>query len=141
LNETEVLQAYLKEKEYKFTGQRRQILEIFLITETHLSVEELYQKLKSAGATGIGLATVYRALKLFSEAGLARELQFGDGITRYEHQFGHAHHDHLVCIRCERVIEVNSKQIEELQEKLAKENHFQLLNHRMELYGICEQCK
>ena len=79
-------------------------------------------------------------MKLLSEAGLCRELQLEDGTTRYEHLYNHKHHDHLICTKCGKFIEIESPQIEALQEKLAKENGFVLLKHRLELYGICSTC-
>ena len=89
----------------------------------------------------IGFATVYRTLKLLCEAGLCRELKFEDGITRYEHLYGHQHHDHLVCTRCGKFIEIIEPEIEKLQEKLFKKHKFLPQRHRMELYGICKKCR
>ena len=137
--ETEVFTGYLKEKDLKLTEQRKIILDAFLNIETHVTAEELYNKLKPNNAN-IGVATVYRTLRLLCECGIANELKFGDGVARYEHLFGHEHHDHLICIRCGKYTEVCDPAIEELQNKLAKKNHFQVLRHRMELYGICEDC-
>ena len=134
-----LLTEYLKEKELKLTGQRKIILDAFLNTEVHVTAEELYDKLKKSNP-GIGLTTVYRTLKLFSDCGLANELKFSDGVSHYEHLFGHEHHDHLVCINCGKYIEVCDPQIEELQKKLARENRFKILRHRMDLYGICDDC-
>jgi Fur family ferric uptake transcriptional regulator len=138
-NESQILMNYLKEKNLKITGQRKLILDAFLNNERHISAEELYDQLKRENP-GIGLATIYRTLKLLSECGLANELHFSNGVTRYEHLFGHEHHDHLICLNCGKYIEVVEPAIEELQEKLARKNNFQVLRHRMELYGICQEC-
>lgn len=138
-NEYQILVNYLKEKNLKNTGQRKLILDAFLNNERHISAEELYDQLKRENP-GIGLATIYRNLKLLSECGLANELHFSNGVTRYEHLFGHEHHDHLICLDCGKYIEVIEPAIEELQAKLAQENNFQVLRHRMELYGICQEC-
>jgi Fur family ferric uptake transcriptional regulator len=138
-NESQILMNYLKEKNLKITGQRKLILDAFLNNESHISAEELYDQLKRE-YPGIGLATIYRTLKLLSECGLANELHFSNGVTRYEHLFGHEHHDHLICLRCGKYIEVVEPAIEELQAKLAQKNNFQVLRHRMELYGICHEC-
>jgi Fur family ferric uptake transcriptional regulator len=62
-------------------------------------------------------------------------------VTRYEHLFGHEHHDHLICLNCGKYIEVVEPAIEELQAKLAQKNNFQVLRHRMELYGVCQDCR
>ena len=137
--EISIFEEYLKEQDLKLTEQRRQILEEFLKIETHVSTEELYARLKQ-DHPGIGIATVYRTLKLLCECGLAGELQFEDGTARYEHHYGHEHHDHLVCLECGRYIEVCDPEIEQLQQRLAQKNGFQVLRHHMVLYGICKQC-
>ncbi len=139
INEIDVLNEYLKKKDLKLTDQRNLILEEFLKTETHFTVEEIYDKLKQINPN-IGLATVYRTLKLFCECGLANELKCSDGVSRYEHLFGHKHHDHLICIECGKFIEVLDPEIEKLQNRLAQKNDFKVLHHRMELYGICKDC-
>lgn len=138
-NESQILMNYLKEKNLKITGQRKLILDAFLNNESHISAEELYDQLKRENP-GIGLATIYRTLKLLSECGLANELHFSNGVTRYEHLFGHEHHDHLICLNCGKYVEVVDPAIEELQAQLAQKNNFQVLRHRMELYGICQEC-
>jgi Fur family ferric uptake transcriptional regulator len=137
--EKDVLNHYLKKKELKFTDQRKLILEEFLNNEAHFTAEELYDKLKQKNPN-IGLTTVYRTLKLFCECGLANELKLADGVSRYEHLFGHKHHDHLICIECGKFIEALDPEIEELQNRLAQKNNFKVLHHRMELYGICQDC-
>lgn len=137
--ESDILINFLKEKSLKITGQRKQILDVFLNNEKHISAEELYDQLKKE-SPGIGLATIYRTLKLLCECGLANEIHFSDGVTRYEHLFGHEHHDHLICLSCGRYIEVFDPDIEELQQKMAEKNKFKVLRHRLELYGICQDC-
>ncbi len=140
VKEEQVLIEYLRQKDLKYTDQRRVILESFLNTESHFTVEDLYAKVKTVNPS-IGYTTVYRTLKIFTECGLAAEMKFEDGITRYEHRFEHDHHDHLICIKCGRHIEVIEPEIEKLQEKLARKHHFRIEHHRMELYGICEKCQ
>lgn len=140
VKEERVLKEYLQQKDLKYTDQRRVILDSFLKTETHFTVDDLYARVKAVNQS-IGYTTVYRTLKLFTECGLATEMKFEDGITRYEHCFGHEHHDHLICVKCGRLIEVVEPEIEELQEKLARKHHFDIEHHRMELYGICQKCK
>lgn len=138
--EEQVLKEYLQQKDLKYTDQRRLILESFLKTETHFTVEDLHAKVKEVSQS-VGYTTVYRTLKLFTECGLANEMKFRDGITRYEHRFGHEHHDHLICVKCGLLIEVVDEEIEELQETLARKHHFIIEHHRMELYGICKKCQ
>ena len=121
------------------TRQRDIILDIFLSTHEHLSVEELYLKVKSS-CPGIGQATVYRTLKLFVEAGIAREMVLADGQARYEHQLAGEHHDHLVCTGCNKIVEFEDETIERLQIEIAKRHGFQLVSHKMQLYGLCPAC-
>ena len=116
------------------------ILDCFLSCDQHLSTEELYLKLKES-MPGIGFATVYRTLKLFAESGIAREIQFGDGQTRYEHLHAGEHHDHLVCTRCGAIMEFENETIEKLQAEVARNHGFTIMNHKLELYGICAKCK
>ncbi len=139
VKEADIFESFLREKDLKLTEQRKQILEEFLKVETHVTAEELYQRIKQDNP-GIGIATVYRTLKLLSECGLADELQFGDGTARYEHAYGHEHHDHLICIQCGRYTEVCDPEIEELQAKLAQRNDFRVMRHRLVIYGLCHQC-
>ena len=91
-----VFHEFITRKGLKSTRQRDIILDVFLSSERHMSIEELYLKLR-AKHPSIGYATVYRTLKLFAEAGIANEIHFGDGQTRYEHVTEGEHHDHLVC--------------------------------------------
>ncbi len=112
----------------------------FLQAEAHVSPEELYDKVKERDKT-IGQATVYRTLKLFTESGIAREVDFRDGVTRFEQGYDHSHHDHLICRECGKNIEVVDEQIEELQKKLAEKYNFKLIDHEMYLYGECGECR
>ena len=127
-------------KGLRSTRQRDIILDIFLSTHEHVSVEELYLKIKSSHP-GIGHATVYRTLKLFSEAGLAREILLHDGQTRYEHVLAGEHHDHLVCTGCNAIIEFEDETIEKLQEEIAARHGFMIRRHKLEIYGLCARCR
>ncbi len=137
--EKDLFAEYLSRNNLRMTPQRGLILDVFLRTEGHITSEELYSRVKRKDRS-IGQATVYRTLKLLSDAGLAREVDFGDGILRYEHDYAHEHHDHIICERCNRQIEVIDEGIERLQERLAKRHGFHLTGHRMYLYGICPEC-
>ncbi len=127
-------------KGLRSTRQRDIILDIFLSTHQHVSVEELYFKIKSSNQ-GIGHATVYRTLKLFTEAGLAREILLHDGQTRYEHVVTGEHHDHLVCTGCNSIVEFEDATIEKLQNEIAARHGFQIKSHKMEIYGLCSICR
>ena len=87
----------------------------------------------------IGYTTVYRTMKLLCDAGLASERHFDDAITRYE--IAHEHHDHLVCMRCGKIIEFECAMIESTQTEIADRYGFRVLRHRHELYGHCEKCR
>jgi Fur family ferric uptake transcriptional regulator len=137
---TEILSGFLSRKNLRLTSQRSLILETFLKEEGHLTSEELYGIIKRKNKS-IGSATVYRTLKLLSESGIARAVDFGDGVVRYEHKYGRAHHDHLICERCNKGIEVLDERIEALQKKLARKHGFILTGHKMYLFGLCPECR
>lgn len=122
------------------TGQRDLILEIFLRTEEHLTNEDLYRLVKKKDPT-IGFTTIYRTLRLLTEAGLAREVRFGDNKTYYEHHYNHDHHDHMICTECGRVIEFFSAKIELLQDQMAEKFGFRPTHHSLRLWGICSDCE
>jgi len=136
--ERESLANYLDGMGLKHTKQRDVILVAFLESAEHVSAEQLYQEVRKR-SPGIGYTTVYRTLKLLVDAGLAQERRFDDGLTRYEIE--HAHHDHLVCLKCGKIIEFESELIEDTQEKIAVEYGFKVIRHRHELYGHCLSCQ
>jgi Fur family ferric uptake transcriptional regulator len=138
--EYRLFEDYISHKNLRPSKQRKEILNIFLKSERHLTADELYRMVKKKYPS-IGYATIYRTLKLFCESGLSRELRSDDGITRYEHLYGHEHHDHLICIKCGKFVEVVEPDIERLQENLAKRCGFTFQRHRMEIYGICKKCR
>jgi Fur family ferric uptake transcriptional regulator len=131
---------YIAANGLKFTPQRRRIAEVFLRQAGHLSTEELYESVRKEDSS-IGQATVYRTLKLFCESGIAKEVHFGDGMTRYENTSDSVHHDHLICISCGKQVEFMDSEIEKLQEKLAGKHGFLLTSHHMYLYGVCPACR
>src|SRR5271157_357220 len=140
MNETMVFQRLIEDKGLKHSKPRMGILEVFLTIEKHVSIDELWAAVKKKHPS-VGYATVYRTLKLLCEGGLCRELHFEDGTTRYEHLYGHHHHDHLICTGCGRLVEVVDEKIEELQVRLMKRHGFSPKYHRMELYGTCKNCR
>ena len=136
----EIFRNYLREKGLRSTRQREEILDAFLSSDKHITVEELFNVIK-VNNPGIGYATVHRNLGLFCECGLADEIKIGTQKARYEPKFGHQHHDHLICLKCGRFIEVNDSKIEKLQDKLAEANEFVPVRHKLEIYGLCKQCR
>lgn len=118
----------------RMTGQRRIIAAVLEQSADHPHVEELYAR-AAARDPHISLATVYRTVKLFEEAGILDRLEFGDGRARYE-DAERDHHDHLIDIATGAVIEFCDPEIEALQEKIAEKLGFRLKGHRLELYGV-----
>lgn len=135
-----MFQEYLENKGMRMTSQRSLILEAFLKKEGHFTTEEFHDYIKTLDSS-IGQATVYRNLKHLALAGLARELDFGNGIATYEHKYGHDHHDHLICIECGMRSEVFDRKLERIQEKMAEEQGYKLTSHKLYLYGLCPECR
>ncbi|SOB60097.1 Ferric uptake regulation protein [Pseudodesulfovibrio profundus] len=131
--------SYIKENGLSMTPQRKIIVETFLETEGHFSAEHLHDLVRSK-VPDVGQATIYRTLKLLLDSGLADTIETGDGGALYEHAYGHDHHDHLICVHCNRKIEIFDETIEARQEEVAKQHDFKLTRHRMYLYGICPDC-
>jgi Fur family ferric uptake transcriptional regulator len=138
--EHNVLKSYIAEKGIRNSSARESILNVFLHTERHVSAAELFELVRKKHPT-IGIATVYRTVKLLCGAGLAEEIDFGDGMVRYEHKHGHEHHDHLICTKCGRFIEAFDPTIEELQKRLADKHGFQPLGHSLRITGYCKECR
>ena len=121
-------------KGLRMTGQRRIIAQVIEDSDDHPDVEELYTRASTRDA-GISIATVYRTVKLFEEAGILDKLEFGDGRARYE-DAERDHHDHLIDLNSGAVIEFVDAEIEALQEKIAQKLGYELRGHRLELYGV-----
>jgi Fur family ferric uptake transcriptional regulator len=136
--EQKALGNYLEDHHLKHTKQREAILEVFLNVRGHITGEELYQRVSEQFPT-IGYTTVYRTMKLLCDAGLAIERHFDDGVTRYEVE--QEHHDHLVCLRCGKIVEFECQMIEKAQDEIVQRYGFTLLRHRHELYGHCPDCQ
>ncbi len=121
-------------KGLRMTEQRRTIAGVLEAADDHPDVEELYAR-ASAADPNISLATVYRTVKLFEEAGILEKLDFRDGRARYE-DAERDHHDHLIDMNSGEVIEFVDEEIEALQEKIAEKLGYDLKGHRLELYGV-----
>jgi Fur family transcriptional regulator, ferric uptake regulator len=127
--------SYITDNRLNTTAQREAIVEQFLRTRDHVSIDELLTKVRKRHPK-VGYATVYRTLKLLVDSALAVERQFGDGQARYE--VVGDHHDHLICIKCGLILEFEDDEIERLQERIAvRLGGFTVLRHRHELYGTC----
>jgi len=138
--QAEILKGYLQERGLKSTRQRSLIVETFLEAGGHLSVEQLWSRVREKDPR-VSVATVYRTMKLLSDAGLAHAQNFGDGQTRFEPAHGREHHDHLICTSCGAIVEFENDRIEQLQQVVAKKHGFRVTSHKMELYGLCKKCQ
>jgi len=129
----------LRKAGLKVTLPRLRILEVLERSKArHLSAEEVYQQLIQAGEE-VGLATVYRVLTQFEQAGLVIRHNFEDDYAVFELNQG-VHHDHLVCVKCGRVEEFMDEVIEKRQAAIAKEYQFEITDHVMNIYGVCKTC-
>ncbi|MBQ9258341.1 MAG: ferric iron uptake transcriptional regulator [Neisseriaceae bacterium] len=124
----------------KVTGPRLKILSLFEENpERHLSAEDVY-RITLEHDMNIGVATVYRVLAQFEEAGILVRHQFDKNKAVYELDRG-IHHDHLVCVRCGKITEFCDTRIEKLQEDVAEEHGYEIIDHAMYLYGTCTECQ
>ncbi|MEA2051017.1 MAG: Fur family transcriptional regulator [Campylobacterota bacterium] len=124
----------------KYTEQRAIILKILLNLDDHLSAEELHEVVKEKYPNqNIGIATVYRTLNFLEEVELISSISFGKEGKKYESN-DTTHHDHIICTSCGKIVEFFDQEIENRQEKIALENGFQITNHDMQIYGLCENC-
>ncbi len=138
--EKEIFLEHIQKSGLRRTAQRDLIMEIFLRTEEHLTSEDLYWLVQKDDST-VGHTTVYRTLKLLTEAGLAREVRFGDNKTYYEHHYNHDHHDHMICTECGKVIEFFSQVIESMQDEMADKLGFHATHHSLRMWGVCSSCQ
>ncbi len=136
----ERLSSWIAEKGLKSTRQRDLIVDAFFSQSGHLSVDELLERVQALDAN-IGAATVYRTMKILTDASLASARHFDDGQTRYEAALDRHHHDHLICTSCHTIVEFENERIEELQDQVAEQHGFAVTRHKLELYGLCRKCR
>ncbi|MEX3011244.1 Fur family transcriptional regulator [Hoeflea sp. TYP-13] len=132
--ELKSLEQQCVERGMRMTEQRRVIARVLEGSADHPDVEELYRRSAEVDPN-ISISTVYRTVKLFEDTGIIERHDFRDGRSRYE-TVPDEHHDHLIDLKSGRVIEFQSEEIEALQERIAREHGFKLVDHRLELYGI-----
>ncbi|MCX8229609.1 MAG: Fur family transcriptional regulator [Planctomycetota bacterium] len=131
---------FLKSKKQRVTRQRLEVLRLSWETHEHFTAEGMLTWARKLDQT-VSRATVYRSLALLVEGGFLSVLERGKESSLYEHSLGHAHHDHMVCLSCETIIEFQCEAIEELQRLEAKKRSFNLVDHSLTLEGYCSQCK
>ena len=131
----------LKQNKLKFTNQREIILYTLYNNEQHFTSEELYMLIKQEYPDlSVGIATVYRTLTVLEENSLVSSISLGTQGKKYEIA-NKPHHDHIICEKCNTIVEFENEEIEALQHTIAIENGFKLTNHLMQLYGVCTECQ
>ena len=136
----QVFRSFIDNKNLRYTVQRDILIEELYINGGHLTPDEFSEIIKNKHPE-IGKATVYRTLKLLEEAKLISKIEFGDGRIRYEICTDKEHHDHLICEKCKKSVEVIDPKIESLQKNLVQNHGFELTGHRLYLFGICRECQ
>jgi Fur family ferric uptake transcriptional regulator len=140
IRELEIFKDYLRAARLRMTAQRKTVLQTFLKIKGHAEMETVCAAVREADAA-IGVATVYRTMSLLAACGLARVHAKTGGKRVFERLYRMAHHDHLVCTRCAEVVEFEHPMIEKLQMQMAARFDFIMQSHRLEIYGICRECK
>lgn len=138
----ELFDKYLKKTKLRCTTQRSLVLEVVLNSERHIDAETIINIVKQKDSS-LGVATVYRTLRMMTSAGLLVERYFDDS-ARAQFEFVDSageHHDHIICQVCKKIVEFYNQELENLQLQIANELKFDLKNHRMELFGVCSECQ
>lgn len=138
--EKKLFYEYLRRNGLKRTHQKDLILETFLTNEGHMSVEDIYALVKKKDKK-IGIVTVFRTLKSLTACGIAKEVTLGDDLTRFEHSYRHPLHHHIICSKCNTVIEFLSPELERVQQSIVGQYKFQPLRQRIQIYGVCQDCR
>lgn len=136
----QVLATYLHAHGLKQSARRDKVLEVFLSTHDHLSTEELHQIVKLKDPS-IGYTTVYRTLKILTLCGLAFEVDFRDGVTRYEHSLRRRTHHHMVCTSCGDSVEFFAQELDAVQNRVGKRFGFEPSRHTFQIFGTCQKCR
>ena len=134
----QVFQEYLRKHDQHLTPQRTAILDHLLAADRHLSQEEIYAALRGRG---IGKVTIFRTLKMLEECRLVESVTSPNGRPRFEVNAERPHHDHLICLECGGIMEVQWPEVEKIQDKTCKELDFEIVYHRHELFGRCKECR
>jgi len=128
------IEKFCEEKNIKLTENRRIIARVISASRNHPDIEEVYKEASKINPK-IGIATVYRAVKMFEEEGVILKHDFGEGKARYE-EINEDHHDHLIDINSGKVVEFYDEKLEKLKDKIAKDLGYKLVDHRLELYAV-----
>ena len=139
IQEKQQFKKLFKQEHIDKFEDRFKVLEAFLQTEKHVTVDELVQLLKENG-WALDPDFVGETLRLMCRFGFAHKSRFDNGVILYEHLHLGQHHDHMICTKCRKILEFEEEQIEQLQIKIAASHGFHILQHKMEIYGICADC-
>ena len=136
----EIFKNYVRQKGLKFTPERQLVLKYVFEIHNHFEAEDLLIKIRENGDR-VSKGTIYRTLPLLVDCNLIRTVEFVEHHLHYEHTYGHKHHEHLVCLKCGKVIEFYNDVIETELKRVCKENKFILNGHKIESTGYCEKCR
>ncbi|RMH79356.1 MAG: transcriptional repressor [Acidobacteria bacterium] len=132
---------FLKQRGHKITRGRFEIIDKIASYTSHFEIEDLVRWIASQDKGIASRSTVYRTVRLLQEFGAIREVIKLGNRTIYEFVAGKPHHEHLICVECGKIIEFYREEIEELQDRVCEEHDFMPINHRLEIFGICSECK
>ena len=135
----QILKETLQKEGLRYTQQRQEIWNELCSSDEHRDAEEIFFTLHKRGLD-ISRATVYRTIDVLVKNKLIDKLEIGDGRARFEYNEKYMHHDHLICTRCGKIVEFYNDKIEDLQNEIAKQHKFTLLDIRHQLFGICKDC-
>jgi Fur family ferric uptake transcriptional regulator len=134
----EVFQEFLAARGLRLTHQRQAIVDVLLHADKHLSSPEVYKALKGRG---IGRVTVFRTIKMLEEARLAERVHSPDGVPKFEIKYERPRHDHLICVECGAIREVQWPQVERIRDRTCRQLRFIPIWHRYEVFGRCADCE
>jgi Fur family ferric uptake transcriptional regulator len=138
--EARILADYIAQNSLRNTHQRFEVLDVFINSEGHFSIDELH-RLVSKKYPNVSYSSTFRAMQVIEQAGLAARINGVDGVFRFEHLYKHHDHAHLVCVKCGQIIEYDNRAIIRLQKKIAARHKFQPLRFGAKVRGLCQKCQ
>lgn len=136
----EQFQYYLQRNNFKYTKERKEVLKAIATLRRHFHAEDIHQQIKKQ-RSNVSLATVYRTVPLLINSGLITETLYDGGRAVYEKIYNKPHHDHLVCLRCGKIIEFTYPDVEKIQKNICQIYSFLPIEHRLEIKGYCQDCQ
>ena len=139
-DEQKRFESFLRSRQLKLTGERHELLAEVFAQSQHFDADQLHMTVRAKGKA-ISRATVYRTLDLLVQCGLVRKSSFGDQHAHYEAVRSDEHHDHLICLNCDAIIEFYRPDLEKLQDTICAEHGFKPLHHSHQIFGLCKACR